>query len=194
MKTIVTEDIGRPLYRDLSSQYAWPLPKRTASGVLDSRGITPIYRSVKLHVPYDERHAATYLMLQVNSADVIPSNTLRIYGWRDPQPASLFKSSVQYRRFQGMDYIDLEPIKLGEGGAESIFALSVGHQWRWIQLVCLWPASSISIFLMPEPLTNVIYPDNPFIESPPLDDVIGDDFEDEVPVDSVIEDNFEVEA
>jgi hypothetical protein len=180
MKKIMIEDFARPTHRDTSVLFSWPLLRQTASGFPDSRGILPAYRSLRLKIPYDVKHPGTYLLIKAHGAETLPSGSLRVYGWRDPQPPVNFKNTVQYKRVDGFDWIDLEPSKLGGFGSESVFALSVADRWRWMQLACFWPCLSVSVMLSENPMTNVIKPANVYEEATPLDDFITDDFQDRI--------------
>lgn len=178
MKTIFIEDFARPKYRDTTVPFVWPLRKLTASGFADSRSILPAYRSLRVKIPYDAQHLKTFLIFKMHSDIALPSGAIRVYGWRDPNTYVQRMSTLQYQRVENFDWIDLEPIRLGGVGSESVFALSVEHQWRWFQLACFWPTLSCSILLSEESRTNIIKPDDACYQAPPADPFVSDDFQD----------------
>jgi len=177
VKTIIIEDLERPRFRDLSARFDWPLPRQTMSGVRDTRYAEPLYRSVRLPLNYDANHTAPFLLIYAQAREMMPTGAFRVYGWRYQQDTSIFKSTTQYQRYQGYDWIDLEPQKLGNGGLENTYAISVGHQWAWLQIACFSPLLSFGLYMSPNALTNIIYPDNAYLEATDADAFIADDFE-----------------
>lgn len=177
MKTLLIEDIERPVHRDLSARFESPLPRQSMSGVADTRQVEPLYRSTRLKLEYSERYATTSLLIYAQSREALPTGAFRIYGWRPQGETSIMKSTLQYERYQGYDWIELEPQKLGNGGFENVYAISVAHQWSWLQIACFSQLLSFGIYQSPNPLTNLITPDDPYLEAVAPDAFIADDFE-----------------
>jgi hypothetical protein len=178
LKTIFTEDFSRPKYRDTSVPYIFPLPEQTASGHDDSMSITPAYRSVQVPVPYDSIHTGSYFLIKLSSAKPAPSGAVRIYGWRAPQAFISNPTTIQYSRYEGYDFIDLEPTSLSKYGPDSTYAISISDSWQWVQLACFWPAQSVAFFLSDKPITGIVSPDNATQVLPTPEPFIADNFGD----------------
>jgi hypothetical protein len=177
MKLILVEDLNRPLRRDPSVKCCWPLPE-IAPQTNDSRFIFPAYRSLMIPMSYGNSSDNTYLLLQANSDTEIPVGAIHIYGWRDAQPYSSSKSTLQYERVDNLDFVDLTMIKLGSGGQQSVFALAVSGQWRWIQIAVFWPMYQFSLYQTDVPQGNIVSIENAPAPIVVEDIAISDDFTD----------------
>jgi hypothetical protein len=177
VKTILIEDIERPKNRDLSARFESPLPRQSMSGVADTRLVEPLYRSTRLGLTYNERYQNTNLLIYAQAREALPTGAFRIYGWRPQQNTSIMKSTLQYKRYQGYDWIEVEPQKLGNGGLENVYAISIVHQWSWLQIACFSQLLSFGLYMSPSAVTNLIEPDDPYLEYEAPEPFIIDDFE-----------------
>jgi hypothetical protein len=129
---------------------------------------------------YEDNEANTYLVIHANASIEVSAGAVHVYGWRNPGDFSASKSSLQYARYEGFDFIDLAAIKLGNAGDQTVFALSVAGRWRWLQIAVFWPINQFTLYKSNEPLTNIITIDDAPAPLVVEDVAIADDFTDGV--------------
>jgi hypothetical protein len=122
----------------------------------------------------------TYLAIHANCSQQIAAGAIHVYGWRNPGNFSPNKSSLQFIRYEGFDFIDLSAIKLSSIGDQSIFGLSVAGRWRWLQIAVFWPVDQFTVYMTDSPLTNIITIDDAAEPLVLTDTAISDDFTDGV--------------